>query len=45
MRYFIYDLESDKLHIFTGGKADWLTVAEADRKFIKSACLWSNSRG
>jgi hypothetical protein len=44
-RYFVHDLESDKLHIFTGGKADWLTIPEADRDQIKRACLWSGSRG
>jgi hypothetical protein len=44
-RYFVHDLESDKLHVFTGGKADWLTVPEADRNAIKRACLWSNRRG
>jgi hypothetical protein len=44
-RYFVHDLETEKLHIFTGGKADWLTIPEADRNAIKRACLWSNQRG
>lgn len=42
-RYFIHNLETDKLNIFTGGKSDWLTIPEADRERIKSACLWSRS--
>jgi len=42
-RYFVHNLETDKLNIFTGGKADWLTIPEADRDRIKSACLWSRS--
>ena len=44
-RYYVHDLESDKLHIHTGGKADWLTLPDADRDAIKRGCLWSNSRG
>lgn len=43
-RYFVHDLESNKLHIFTGGKADWLSLPEVDRESIKSACLWSRFR-
>lgn len=42
-RYFVHNLETDKLNIFTGGKADWLTIPEADRERIKNACLWSRS--
>lgn len=42
-RYYIHNLETDKLNIFTGGKPDWLTIPEADRDRIKSACLWSRS--
>lgn len=42
-RYYIHNLETDKLNIFTGGKADWLTIPDADRARIKSACLWSRS--
>jgi hypothetical protein len=42
-RYYIHNLETDKLNIFTGGKSDWLTIPEADRERIKSACLWSRS--
>lgn len=44
-RYFVHDLETDKLHIFTGGKADWLTIEEAKRNEIKRGCLWSNRNG
>lgn len=44
-RYYVHDLEADRLHIHTGGKADWMTLPEADRSAIKSACLWSNHRG
>lgn len=43
-RQFVHDLPTDKLHITTGGKADWLTIPEADQRSIKSACLWSKSR-
>src|SRR5574340_791264 len=43
MRYYVHNLETDKLNIFTGGKADWLSLPEADRNRIKSACLWSRS--
>lgn len=42
-RYFVHNLETDKLNIFTGGKSDWITLPEADREKIKSACLWSRS--
>jgi len=42
-RYYVHNLETDKLNIFTGGKADWLTIPEADRDRIKGACLWSRS--
>lgn len=42
-RYFIHNLETDKLNIFTGGKADWQTIPEPDRERIKNACLWSRS--
>jgi hypothetical protein len=44
-RYYVHDLESDKLQIHTGGKAEWQQLAEADRQEIKRGCLWSNSRG
>lgn len=43
-RYFVHDLETDRIHIHTDGKADWLTIPEADRNTIKSNCLWSGSR-
>jgi hypothetical protein len=43
-RHFTHDLETDKLHIRTGGKADWLAMLEADRDTIKRNCLWSKSR-
>lgn len=43
-RYFVHDLESDRLLIYTGGKSDWMTVPEADRDIIKRGCLWSSSR-
>lgn len=42
-RYFVHNLETDKLNIFTGGKADWQSIPEADRERIKNACLWSRS--
>lgn len=42
-RYFVHNLETDKLNIFTAGKSDWLTIPEADRERIKSACLWARS--
>lgn len=41
-RYYVHNLETDKLNIYTGGKADWLTITEEDRNRIKSACLWSS---
>lgn len=43
-RYFVHNLEEDRLHIHTGGKSDWLTIPENDRNEIKRACLWSKSR-
>ncbi len=43
-RYFVHDLETEKLHVHTLGKADWLTIPEPDRDAIKRACLWSHSR-
>lgn len=47
MRYFVHDLETDKLRIHTGGKADWLTIAEADRdpRFSLPTHRGSRSRG
>lgn len=42
-RYFVHNLETDKLNIYTGGKADWATIPDADRERIKNACLWSRS--
>jgi hypothetical protein len=42
-RYYVHNLETDKLNIFTGGKSDWLSIPEADRERIKGACLWSRS--
>ncbi len=45
MRSFVHDLETDKLLIRTGGKADWLSLPDADRDTIKRNCLWSSSRG
>ena len=42
-RYYIHNLETDKLNIFTAGKSDWLTIPEADRDRLKNACLWSRS--
>lgn len=44
-RYYIHDLEEDKIHLHTGGKADWLTISEETRSVIKRAFLWSGSRG
>lgn len=44
-RYFVHNLETDKLEIHTGGKADWMTLSEPDRNEIKRSCLWSGSRG
>lgn len=43
-RYYVHDLETDKLHIHTGGKSDWLALPEKDRTALKSSCLWSKSR-
>jgi hypothetical protein len=43
MRYFIHNLETDKLNIFTGGKSEWLALPEAQRQSIKSNCLWARS--
>jgi hypothetical protein len=43
-RYYHHDLNSDKVHIFTGGKADWLTFPPQDRDAFKRNCLWSGSR-
>lgn len=34
-RYYVHNLETDKLNIFTGGKADWLSIPEADRDRIE----------
>jgi hypothetical protein len=45
MRYFIHDLETDKLHVHTGGKAGWLSLDASDREAIKRNCLWSKARG
>jgi len=42
-RYFVHNLETDKLNIFTGGKAEWMSMPDADREEIKRACLWSRS--
>lgn len=42
-RYYVHNLETDKLNIFTSGKSDWLTIPEADRERIKNSCLWSRS--
>jgi hypothetical protein len=42
-RYYVHNLETDKLNIFTGGKSEWMSIPEADRERIKSACLWSRS--
>lgn len=44
MRYFIHDLETNKLHIHTGGKSDWLSLPRDDQDRIKRSCLWSPSR-
>jgi hypothetical protein len=43
-RYFYHDLETDKLVIFTGGKADWMSLPESERDNIKRNCLWSRHR-
>ena len=43
-RYFTHDLESDKLHIHTGGKADWQSLPAEQRDEIKRNCLWSRTR-
>jgi hypothetical protein len=42
-RYYVHNLETDKLNIYTGGKPDWLSLPEADRERIKNACLWSRN--
>src|SRR4051794_18230190 len=42
-RYYVHNLETDKLNIFTGGKSDWLSISAEDRERIKKACLWSRS--
>lgn len=42
-RYYVHNLETDKLNIFTAGKSDWMTIPEADRDRLKNACLWSRS--
>ena len=42
-RYYVHNLETDKLNIFTAGKSDWMTIPAADRERIKNACLWSRS--
>ena len=43
-RYFIHDLESDKIHLHTAGKADYQSLPEEVRNNIKSNFLWSGSR-
>jgi hypothetical protein len=43
-KYYVHDLETDKLHIFTGGKSEWKSIPEDKRKEIKRQCLWSPSR-
>jgi hypothetical protein len=43
-RYYVHDLETDKLHVHTGGKSDWMTLPENDRDTVKRNCLWSKSR-
>lgn len=43
-RYFIHDLESDKLHIFTAGKPDWQAISKEDQATIKRNCLFSGRR-
>jgi hypothetical protein len=44
-RYYVHDLETNKLHIHTGGKADWKSLPQKDQDEIKRACLWSSKRG
>ena len=41
----MFNLTTDKLNVFTGGKAEWLTLSEADRKSISSLCLFSRLQG
>lgn len=43
-RYYVHDLESDKLELHTAGKADWQSLPEELRNRIKRAFLWSNRR-
>ncbi len=43
-RYYIRDLESDKLHLYTHSKADWLSIPQEKRDEIKRNCLWSSKR-
>lgn len=43
-RYFIRDLESDKIHLHTRDKADWLSIPQEKRDAIKRNCLWSRKR-
>ncbi|HXI85305.1 MAG TPA: DUF3560 domain-containing protein [Verrucomicrobiae bacterium] len=33
------------MNIFTGGKADWLSLPETKRNELKNSCLWSNRNG
>src|SRR3982751_2458722 len=42
-RWFVHNLETDKLNIYTGGKSEWLSISQADRDRIKNSCLWSRS--
>lgn len=44
IRYFVHDLETDKLRVYTGGKTAWLALADADRTTVKANCLWSKAR-
>ena len=42
-KYYVHNLETDKLNIFTGGKADWMSLAAPSRDEIKKCCLWSRT--
>lgn len=44
-RYYVHDLEEDKLHLHTAGKADFQRLPEELKKAIKGSFVWSGARG
>lgn len=44
-RYYIHDLEDDKLHLHTAGKADWNSLPEDVKTAVKGSFVWSGARG